>query len=151
MNHKSYICLFLRSQHCHSWSFTITGVLTDSLLTVQTECTINEAVLVFFPYFLSRQRVFDARLNSLQQRSVFSPVCVCAMGGNDTCEPSLDINGNFLQQSFFFSFSSLQQMSISGEANQSICFTLFYPLRCPPYIFCTCQNRGLYTQYVQLL
>lgn len=115
----------MRSQHCHSWSFTRTGVLTDSLLTVQTECTINEAVLISFPLFFSLFNVFVTPDWTACSSVLYVPcVCVCAMGGNDTCEP-LGYKWQLSITVYFFSFSSLQQMSVPGGAKkQSICFTL---------------------------
>lgn len=137
----------LCSQHCHSWSFTITGGLTDSLLTVQTECTYKwdqSCLLCFF------KNVSRARLNSLQQDvctfvHVYS-MCVSRRWGLHVWE--LDVNGKKTLLTVCFWF--LQQMSIhkSWRQRQSICWNII------PYIHprgdiytswsnCRYQNREL--------
>lgn len=84
MYHKSY-SFILRSQHCHSWSFTITGVLLTHYSLYKQNAQINEAILFLFSH----------QIKQLAAGCVYVCVCmrVCAWGWVACMKTELGVNG----------------------------------------------------------
>lgn len=89
MYHKSY-SFILRSQHCHSWSFTITGVLLTHYSLYKQNAQMNEAILFHFSHQIKRLAV--------------GCVCVCmrvCTWGLARMKTELGVNGSKLFNSLF--------------------------------------------------
>lgn len=90
--HKSYICLFC-VQHCHSWSFTITGVLLThySLYKQNAHKWGHSSLLLFFIMCLTPDWTACSRM---------CVICLCVRWAV-RMKRELDVNGRKLPNSLF--------------------------------------------------
>ena len=131
--------------------------LTDSLLTVQTECTYKWGHSCLFLVFVFLN-VSHARLNSLQQ-DVCVCVCFLCVFGVACMKRELDVNGSKLSNSLFLiSTANVSSRQLEAETIDMF-INIYHPSnpsmrRCIYILILTADIRieyWSYTQYVQLL